>query len=394
MTIHGILERSFVLTKKVDLFSGYRVTELREFLLTFGSAVALSLAMIFISVFLNTQFKFEAPYLLLFAVILSARLGNLNSGLLAVLITAIGYIYFFIPDALRESSTNTNAIFSLIVFTSLGFLISFIIDAAQKSNQVEALRRKQLSYMHLLSLEQAKNLKAREEIKSRDEFMSIASHEFKTPLSVSLLQIQTALHNIRNVSLANFSVEDLMKMLESVEHQTNRLSKMIQDLSSMSLITTGRLKLEPEETDLGQITQEVISRLPSTFGQNNYQINLDIQKPVIGKWDKLRLEQVVINLISNAIKYGDHKPVGIKIELSGQLARLTIQDHGIGIPKESQKRIFNRFERAATSKDYQGLGIGLYISNLIVVAHGGKITVNSKNGNGSTFTVELPLTTR
>src|SRR5262249_7933662 len=143
--------------------------------------------------------------------------------------------------------------------------------------------------------------------------LSIASHELKTPLSAMLLQIQTALYNIRNVSLANFSVEKLLKMLQSTEQQTKRLSKMINDLLNISLITTDRFDLEKEKIDLSQLTKDVVERFAERAEREGSPIRLQTEKKVIGNWDKLRIEQAVTNLITNAMKYGDNKPITVNV---------------------------------------------------------------------------------
>ena len=232
---------------------------------------------------------------------------------------------------------------------------------------------------------------AQKEIQARDQFLAIASHELKTPVTSMLLQVQTAIHNIRNVSLANFSVANLLKMLEGTEQQSQRLSKMVNDLLNLSLITTGRIELELEETVMAKVVKDVAENFSEKMKRENNSITVTADKPVIGTWDKVRIEQAVSNLISNAIKYGKNKPIIITVSHANNEAVLTVEDQGIGMSSEQQKKIFERFERAVNSKDYQGLGVGLYITNQIVKAHHGKIYVHSKPNDGSVFVIELPL---
>ncbi|KKQ14801.1 MAG: Sensory box histidine kinase [Candidatus Daviesbacteria bacterium GW2011_GWA1_36_8] len=232
---------------------------------------------------------------------------------------------------------------------------------------------------------------AQSEIKLRDEFLSMASHELKTPLTSMLLQIQSALHNIKNVSLANFSVANLLKMLESVETQTERLSKMINDLLNVSLITTGKLELEKENFDLSKTVREVVNRFVEKLEKEGYTLSLEADKEILGNWDKLRIEQVITNLLTNAIKYGDKKPIEVRVINFNKSGKIHVKDQGIGIPAELQKKIFEKFERAVTSSQFQGSGLGLYITNQIVKAHNGKVHLKSREGKGSTFIVELPV---
>ncbi len=119
-------------------------------------------------------------------------------------------------------------------------------------------------------------------------------------------------------------------------------------------------------------------------------MSIECPAPVYGQWDPARLDQVITNLVVNASKYGAGKPIRIRIERAGDLARLAVIDRGIGIDPARRPYIFDRFERAVTATSYKGLGLGLYIARSIVVAHGGSITVESEPGVGSTFTVDLP----
>lgn len=287
-------------------------------------------------------------------------------------------------------SSNLKVQSELVAFLLATVAGSVIIDSLSNATQINTFKS-EVRRLTSQNAELQNSLEAaRKEIKSRDEFLSIASHELRTPLTSMLLQLQTILHNIRNVSLANFSVSSLLTMLESAEQQTNRLSRLINDLLNVSLITTGKLELEKENIDLTKVTSDVLERFSTKLKADNIPLTFESEKSVMGNWDKLRLEQAISNLITNAIKYGSKKPLLVRVYNSHGTGKVAITDQGIGIPKSEQQKIFSLFKRAANSQDYQGLGVGLYITQQIVTAHGGKINLDSKPGSGSTFTIELP----
>jgi signal transduction histidine kinase len=298
-----------------------------------------------------------------------------------------GYISAFISLPLIFILKNDTSFQAYSLFLLNNLLGSYAIHSLKFTPHALLLseREKQLEEIG------TKLVTAHGEIKARDNLMSIASHEFKTPLTTMLLQIQTALHNIKNVSLANFSVENLLKMLENVENQTTRLSKMINDLLNLSLVTTRKIELEKEELDLSEITKNVVENFREKLTKEGYELQLESDKSVKGYWDKIRLEQAIGNLLTNAIKYGDKKPIQVKVANGDSTAKVTVRDQGIGIPKDQQERIFSLFERSSLVKNYEGLGVGLYITSRIIEAHNGKIHLKSKPENGSTFTIELPL---
>jgi len=232
---------------------------------------------------------------------------------------------------------------------------------------------------------------ARSAVQARDEFLSIASHELKTPLTSMLLQLQTVLRSIKSQSLADFSIEKTMVSLESTISQSKRLSKLVNDLLNISLITTGRLELEKEKTDLTQTVKEVLSRFEEQASREGSKITVDLTPKIIGNWDRIRIEQVVTNLVTNAIKYGNGKPIKLELSKNKKYAVLNVIDEGIGIPKDQQEKIFDRFQRGPVNSSIKGLGVGLYLISEIVKAHHGKITLESDAQKGSTFTVQLPL---
>jgi signal transduction histidine kinase len=165
---------------------------------------------------------------------------------------------------------------------------------------------------------------------------------------------------------------------------------MINDLLNVSLITTGNLQLEPEEVDVAKLVAGSIADFATRLKREGIDLDYLVQESVIAYVDKLRIEQAVANLLSNAIKYGDKKPITVKTEKRQSFVRISIKDQGIGISKENQKKIFGLFERGVTNGEYKGLGVGLFITNQIVRAHGGTILVSSKEGHGSEFIIELP----
>ncbi|MCU1279153.1 MAG: Sensory box histidine kinase [bacterium] len=229
---------------------------------------------------------------------------------------------------------------------------------------------------------------AQQAIRVRDDFLSIASHELKTPLTSLKLQVQ----GLSMMPPASLSPEDgarVKQTLDVIDRQVVRLDKLIANLLDVSRIAAGRLLIDPAEADLSTLVREVVRQFEPQLARCHCKLESRIEESVVGWWDAPRIDQVVTNLISNAIKYGDGKPIELSVESTPESARVTVRDHGIGISPEDQRRIFGRFERAA-SLSYGGLGLGLFISAQIVRAHGGTIRVESTPELGSLFTVELP----
>lgn len=365
---------------------------MKELLTTYGLVVGLLAAGTVIEIVFGFFFGKETLFLLFFPIVfVSAWYKGVKPGIIATTAASLIILYFFFPELSSLSAVNAPHLVEIYLFFLQGVVLSVLINKAKHTDVVNYYRtREKIQSEQFLSLEK-KYTAAQEEIKARDEFLSIASHELKTPLTSMLLQLQTALHNIQNVSLANFSVEHLLKMLESVQRQTNRLSKMINDLLNVSLMTTRKLELEREEFDISQLTKEVVESFSEKLEKDGYAIRVDAPAPIVGKWDKVRIEQAITNLLSNAIKYGDNKPLDVKVTNSNAAAHIFVTDHGIGIPDSQKEKIFQLFERGGVSERYKGLGVGLYITNQIVKAHKGKIHVKTKENSGTTFTIELPL---
>jgi PAS domain S-box-containing protein len=233
-------------------------------------------------------------------------------------------------------------------------------------------------------------LQLQQSIQMRDEFLSVASHELRTPLTPLHLLLQGLQRAASSQPDTPFT-QLVLRGAEAGRRQIQRLVRLVEDLLDVSWICEGRLQPRLEEVDLVSLVQEVVSRFEPQVETAGCQLEVHAPRPVVGRWDRLRLEQVVVNLVDNALKYGSGKPVRVLIERSGERAVLSVRYEGIGIPPEHQSRIFERFERAVSERHYGGLGLGLFISQEIVRAHGGLIGVDSAPGVATTFTVELPL---
>src|SRR5260370_3868307 len=236
--------------------------------------------------------------------------------------------------------------------------------------------------------EQRFNLvRAQDSVRLRDEFLSIASHELRTPLTTVQLQLESVSNALGGAAKDIKLTQKVQKALR----QTRRLADLGERLLDVSRIEAKRLSLNREEVDLSEIIQEVIDDFRGQAECAGDQLICHGSAPIIGCWDRFRVEQILTNLISNAIKYGGGQPVEVTVSVEGASARLAICDQGIGISAEEVERIFLRFERGASLRQYAGLGLGLYIARNLAEAHGGSIRVTSTPNLGSTFTVELPL---
>ena len=219
----------------------------------------------------------------------------------------------------------------------------------------------------------------------RDSLISLASHELRTPLTSLQLRVQLLARNARAPTL---SKERFSRDAAGAEDQVKRMARLVDDLLDISRIMSGRLRLDVEDVELGAFVREVVERYPEP--QRDL-VGVRVEgEPIVGRWDRMRIDQIVSNLLSNALKYGENKPIEISVGRDADRARLVVRDHGVGIAAADLPRIFERFERAA-ARHVGGFGLGLWIVRQVVDALGGTIAVESRLGSGSVFIVELPL---
>jgi signal transduction histidine kinase len=219
----------------------------------------------------------------------------------------------------------------------------------------------------------------------RDSLISLASHELRTPLTSLQLRVQLLARNARADTL---SKDRFSRDAAGAEEQVKRMALLVDDLLDISRIMSGRLRLDVEDVDLGGFVREVVERYPEPQREL---VDVRVEgDPIVGRWDRMRIDQIVSNLLSNALKYGENNPIEITVGREADRARLVVRDHGVGIAASDLPRIFERFERAA-ARHVGGFGLGLWIVRQVVDALDGTIAVESRLGSGSVFIVELPL---
>lgn len=273
--------------------------------------------------------------------------------------------------------------------------VSVFIDLFRQrkalDRQLQALERSRAEQEQLLAQLQVARGELEHAVRMRDDFMSIVSHEVRTPLNGLILETQLRRMHLSRGNLAAFSEDKLKAMVERDERQINSLIRLVEDMLDVSRIRTGKLSIRPKAFDLGQLVQGLVQNFSAQAGALQTHIELQRCQALQGEWDEFRIEQVLANLLSNALRYGERKPVQVRVFEDGGMACVQVQDSGIGISAQNQQRIFQQFERVAAQQASGGLGLGLYISEQIVLAHGGRIQVDSSEGSGATFSVYLPL---
>jgi signal transduction histidine kinase len=260
-------------------------------------------------------------------------------------------------------------------------VLSFAVDVTA---QVEARRRLELTASEL-----------RHAVDARDQFLSVASHELKTPLTALRLQVQSLQRSVTRAPDAQFSPEQLKARFDSADRQVQRLVELIDTLLDVSRLQGGMIGYDLAELDLAALVTDVVERVRATATAAGSSLTLESPAELRGKLDGSRVDQIVTNLLSNAIKYGRGKPVTVRLSVARNPghshATIVVSDEGIGIAPEDHARIFDRFERAVSRTHYSGLGLGLWISRQIAESLGGSLTVESDLGKGARFTLSLPL---
>ena len=229
-------------------------------------------------------------------------------------------------------------------------------------------------------------------IEVRDEFISVASHELKTPLTSLTLQIQMINRSLRD-ERTQLSPDQILKSVDFCNQQVYRLTHLLNQLLDLTQIQRGQIQLQRSPSDLGFLAKQVLISFEEEVRRKQISLSLTSDEAVMGNWDATRLTQVISNLVSNALKYGKNGPVSVEVRKNSakQLAHILVRDNGAGIPKEMKDKVFERFERGNSRLSTSGFGLGLYISRQITEAHGGKLSFESEVDIGSTFTVTLPL---
>ncbi len=257
--------------------------------------------------------------------------------------------------------------------------------------QVVALEQSRREQEILLQQLEATRSELEQAVRMRDDFMSIVAHEVRTPLNGLILETQLRKMHLARDNAAAFSLDKVRAMVERDERQIKSLIRLIEDMLDVSRIRTGKLSIRPTRFNLTALVQNLLHNFQPQIAAAECSLICTAEPAVEGFWDEFRIEQVVSNLLTNALRYGGKSPIEVRVYKTPGHACVEVQDHGIGISEENQRRIFQQFERVSSKAVASGLGLGLYISEQIVSAHGGTITVNSRLNEGALFRVCLPL---
>jgi signal transduction histidine kinase len=228
-------------------------------------------------------------------------------------------------------------------------------------------------------------------VAARDEFIATVAHELRNPIAPLTFQLRLALEKAEQMAAGGESVpvDWVQSQLRRVEQRLHRLLETLDRLLDVSRLSTGRIDLQPEPVNLAQTVRDVLSTFEAELAVSRCELSFSQRGETTGTWDRLRLEQICRNLLSNAVRFGAGRPIEVVVAGDADFATLEVCDHGVGIPPDQQARIFERFERGSAPRS-GGFGIGLWIVRNICVAMGGTVSVVSEPGEGACFTVMLP----
>ena len=263
-----------------------------------------------------------------------------------------------------------------------------------EDREVRLVAVRDMSERHQIEAERKKKLEAQAAVELRDQFISIASHELRTPLTPLKLANEILLSLVTDKNSSFLTSPEVLKILRKSEIQIGRITRLIDDMLDVSRISRGHFELQLEDFDLARTLEHLMAAHADEIAQGKSRVRLKAPPSLTVHWDRMRTEQIIMNLLKNALIYGDSKPVSVGVRLCRENVVLSVRDRGIGIAPDRIASIFERFERAVPSRNYGGLGLGLYIVQKVVEAHRGQVRVRSRLGQGSRFTVLLPRTAK
>lgn len=228
-----------------------------------------------------------------------------------------------------------------------------------------------------------------EELRARDEFIIAAAHELRNPISPLTLHLNRLSAAARRAGGGGVPAEWLTDQLDAMGRRLTRFLSALNRILDVSSINAGRIQLVEEPLDLAEVVSEVVGGFERELLAARSELTLELAGPLRGNWDRMRLEQIVSNLVSNAIRYGEGQPIVVSLRARDRAAELAVTDRGVGIAEADQARIFERFERAH-SQFRSGFGVGLWMVQQLCEAMGGSVALKSAPGEGSTFSVTLP----
>lgn len=224
----------------------------------------------------------------------------------------------------------------------------------------------------------------------RDEFLAIAAHELRTPTSTLRLLLQSMQHQLTTPALTTANVDRLQRTLAKSVQQCDRLVQFGERMLDVSQLQTGTFALRSQEIDLAELVRLVVKHLGPELLHAGCTFTVHAKMPIVGRWDQLRLEEVLVNLLENVIKYAPGSTVTLDLTATSEIARLVVRDSGPGILPGEEERIFEQAERSAHVDSGGGWGLGLYFCRRVVEAHGGRMRVERATGGGAAFVIDLP----